>query len=285
MTQIEVKCKKCRYRFMVDVNPGETEISCVCPRCGLPFTHLVGAADKIVGATPPPVPATGTSSQTPVRQRPAGGIVPPREPSPRMAEGHAVATPPPPPPPIAPTDADRRQSDYGVSSSSIRPPRRGGSARRGCAWGCLFLMLVVALLIFLVRRGGWRDSQSQLPQVETVDTAEEEKLSAEAHEAGKSKERSEGKGDEPPTWLEDFWYGKAKYGEIKILFRKGNINFQAGAKRRRGTYTIHGDLIRCQFNTGKATDYRLDRKNHRVITGDNITLAPNVGGPDVGAGK
>ncbi len=268
---------------MVDVNPGETEISCVCPRCGLPFTHLVGVADKPAADTPPPVPPTPVSSPAPVSPRPAGGVVPPRETSPRMPADDGMSSMPPPPP-VASTDVGSHQADYGVSSSSVRPPRRTGSARRGCAWGCLFLIVVAALLVFLVRHGLWSDPRGQLPQVETVDTAEEEKLSAEVHEAGKGKEKGESEGEKSPAWLEDSWYGKADYGEIMVLFKKGNINFTVGKKKRTGTYTIHGNRIRCRFNTGKVTDYRLDRRNKRVITGDNITLSPNVGGPDEGTG-
>lgn len=34
---MEIKCPKCRYKFNEEVADGITEISCVCPRCGMPF--------------------------------------------------------------------------------------------------------------------------------------------------------------------------------------------------------------------------------------------------------
>lgn len=282
MTQIEVKCKKCRYRFMVDVNPGETEISCVCPRCGQPFMHLVDSSDKGVGMTPPPVPASVSSLIHTGKRSEGDGAATVQGPlSQAMPQDGTRATSTLPPlPSSASMAAKRHSSGYGVPPSSLRPIQNKGSVRRGCAWGCLFLLVVVAMGVGLVWRCASRDTGSMGAPVETVDTVNEEGLSADESKVPKTNGKDGDSAGQSPAWLEDTWYGKADYGKITILFRKGTINFTAGQKKRYGTYTICGNKIRCRFNSGKVTTYRLDRKNKRVITGDKITLEPNVSGPD-----
>lgn len=267
---------------MVDVNPGETEISCVCPRCGQPFMHLVGPSDKGVGMTPPPVPAS-VSSPIHAERRPEGGDAETaREPLPTATPQDvtpATSTLPPLPSSTS-TSTVHHPSGYAVPPSSLRPIHSRGSVRRGCAWGCLFLLVVVAMGVFLVWRCASRDTGNMGAQVETVDAANEERLSADESNVSKASEKDGDDARQSPAWLEDTWYGMADYGKITILFRKGTINFTAGKKKRTGTYTIHGNKIRCRFNSGKVTTYRLDRKNRRVITGDKITLEPNVAGPN-----
>ena len=36
-----VKCPKCRFKYETPVAPGVKELSCVCSRCGFPFTYAV----------------------------------------------------------------------------------------------------------------------------------------------------------------------------------------------------------------------------------------------------
>ena len=38
---MEVKCPKCRFKYDTAVAPGITELACVCPRCGTPFSYVV----------------------------------------------------------------------------------------------------------------------------------------------------------------------------------------------------------------------------------------------------
>jgi hypothetical protein len=38
---IDVKCPKCRFRYTVDVPASAKEVSCVCPRCGVPFIEPI----------------------------------------------------------------------------------------------------------------------------------------------------------------------------------------------------------------------------------------------------
>ena len=39
--EMEIKCPKCRFRYDTPVSSGMTEVACVCPRCGTPFTYAV----------------------------------------------------------------------------------------------------------------------------------------------------------------------------------------------------------------------------------------------------
>ena len=43
---MQVKCPKCRLRYETNIPFGMTEVSCVCPRCGTPFTHLVDSQQE-----------------------------------------------------------------------------------------------------------------------------------------------------------------------------------------------------------------------------------------------
>ena len=38
---LEVKCKRCRFRYEVEIGLGQKELDCVCPRCGTPFKYVV----------------------------------------------------------------------------------------------------------------------------------------------------------------------------------------------------------------------------------------------------
>ena len=45
MKQIELKCPKCRFKFVEHFHSGLTELSCVCPRCGTPFAYTLTEQD------------------------------------------------------------------------------------------------------------------------------------------------------------------------------------------------------------------------------------------------
>jgi uncharacterized Zn finger protein len=44
---IEIKCPKCRYKYIEHVTFGIKEVSSVCPRCGLPFNSKVKTVNPI----------------------------------------------------------------------------------------------------------------------------------------------------------------------------------------------------------------------------------------------
>ena len=45
MKEIELKCPKCRFKFVEHFHSGLTELSCVCPRCGTPFAYTLTEQD------------------------------------------------------------------------------------------------------------------------------------------------------------------------------------------------------------------------------------------------
>ena len=266
--EVEVKCPKCRYRFLAQAVAGETALACVCERCGTPFTFQLSAP-----AVPPPIPPSAKASAPEDAQRTIPDAAPKVTPPPY--------TPTPPPIPhehggtIAAV-ATRQQDRKDFEAAALHPDRKVG----GCAKGCIIVFVVVLLLVGvgMYRLIHFFSSDSQYEESPTVTAV------AATHTSPTTADEEEGEKDdfvemreEPPSWLQGMWHGKAPYGDISMSIDVENkmLSITVGSRQpKSGSFYYEQGKLHCEYKDGSQKTYIVDNDKRCVVTGDGVELEP-----------
>ena len=228
-----------------------SEVACVCPRCGTPFTFAVTDGDD-----------------RPVQQ-PENG-----ETQPETQENERVKVPP------IPQEANRRQESQATSGgkqpsqtpppfTSANPmPRSPYSAdykrkNNGCLRNCLLVFIVsFVVVVFFVRNCNEEHSfGSEILQNknEFYDDSADENRS----------ETTEFSGETPPHWLEGTWRAEMSFGVVNISIRGNQIReLLPDGEINRGTFFYRDDKIYCDFGEESLIMLKLNQKKHIIYYGD-----------------
>ncbi len=241
--KVKVKCPKCRLTYPTEASAGETELACVCPRCGTPFTYSLN--DTIVnvdpqsagqGMTPPPIPHVSESQPTMDEQKPQ--VVTPQ--IPHTERTHRSQTVPPPVPPVVPP------LNVKLNDQSIKQPKR----HNGCCFtGCLIILVLFALAAFgLYYEYGIRANSYNNPITHHIFESEDEEDSTDQDLMPSVVERENGKKDEIPSWLEGMWYAQEGNKEIVLSIHRDQITVKENEELKSGTFYYKTPILHLKFD-------------------------------------
>lgn len=289
---LEVKCKRCRFRYEVEIGLGQKELDCVCPRCGTPFKYVVPddymRGDNLShGTEDKPYISEESISEVEFASPSAMNVVEGSEVS-TSVDGSSQISLPPPVPPAIPlrTIPPPNPSPKGTSF----PPTNNRKGSEGsCMKGCLIFFVLLALLIWGAKSCNRHSAEDEDDApVETRETVEDQTDNATKEPKTLSLSVLEGQRgqkdnadttaqeavleEELPAWVEGIWYGEAPYGRIIMLIRGNQITIRVDKKMRSGTLSYSEGMLHCRFSEGKIQDYRLDFDKLQIITGDGLRM-------------
>ena len=274
---MQVKCPKCRFRYDITVPSGMTEIACVCPRCGQPFTYLMeDASDE---QTEPPISdqdagVEGSTSDVPAAQagtptdtsavgatrtttkRPAG--------SSENLSWQRMNTPR--------DNAVRENHSPMTGIANEQNQKRGGFFR-----SCFFLFFVILLVLVLTVRSCWKSARTdRLDSSSLTDDNTEYRLDSE-HDVSSShaevdpfEEVHPGKA---PSWIQGTWTYGTDYGVIKLTINDKKITESIGDETVSGTFYYENRRLVCDFgDPNNITVYRLDTERQQIDAGNGMLM-------------
>ena len=274
---MQVKCPKCRFRYDITAPIGMSEIACVCPRCGQPFTYLMEAAaneqtdpstsdqdtDGEGAASDAKAAHTGTPTGTHAvgemgtsRERPAGRS---ENLDWQRADAHSAGAAGAYHKPMTCTGNEQNQ-------------KRGGFFR-----SCFFLFFVILLVLVLTVRSCWKSARTdRLDSSSLVDENTEYRLDSE-HDAPSShaevdpfEEIHPGKA---PSWIQGTWTYGTDYGVIKLTINDKKITESIGDETVSGTFYYENRQLVCDFgDPNNITIYRLDTERQQIDAGNGMLM-------------
>ena len=223
-----------------------SEVACVCPRCGTPFTFAVTDGDD-----------------RPVQQ-PENG-----ETQPETQEDERVKVPP------IPQETNRRQESQATSGgkqpsqtpppfTSANPmPRSPYSAdykrkNNGCLRNCLLVFIVSFVVLVFFVRNCYEDhsyGSDVIDKNEFYDDSTDNKLAELGQEI-------------PPHWLEGTWRVEADYGVVNVAIRGNQIReVLPDGEINRGTFFYKNGNLYCDFGEEKLVLLKLNLKKKIINYG------------------
>ena len=274
---MQVKCPKCRFRYDITAPNGMSEIACVCPRCGQPFTYLMEDAadqqtelstsnqDAVVEESTSDVPAAQTDTPTDTSavgatrtttKRPSG--------SSENLSWQRMNTPR--------DNAVRRNHPPTTGTGNEQNQKRGGFFR-----SCFFLFFVILLVLVLTVRSCWKSARTdRLYSSSLADDNTEYRLDQE-HDVPSShaevdpfEEVHPGKA---PSWIQGTWTYGTDYGVIKLTINDKKITESIGDETVSGTFYYENRRLVCDFgDPNNITIYRLDTERQQIDAGNGMLM-------------
>lgn len=274
---MQVKCPKCRFRYDITAPSGMSEIACVCPRCGQPFTYLMEDAadqqtepstsdqDVVVEESTSDVPAAQTDTPTDTSavratrtttRRPAG--------SSENLSWQRMNTP---------RDNTVRKNHPPTTGTGNEQNQKRGSFFRSC----FFLFFVILLVLVLTVRSCWKSARTdRLDSSSLADDNTEYRLDQE-HDVPSShaevdpfEEVHPGKA---PSWIQGTWIYGTDYGVIKLTINDKKITESIGDETVSGTFYYENRQLVCDFgDPNNITIYRLDTERQQIDAGNGMLM-------------
>ena len=274
---MQVKCPKCRFRYDITAPSGMTEIACVCPRCGQPFTYLMedaadeqaepltsdqdaaeeGAVSDVSAAqtdTPTDTSVVGATRTT--TKRPAS--------SSENLSWQRMNTPR--------DNAVRNNHSPMTGVANEQNQKRGGFFR-----SCFFLFFFILLVLVLTVRSCWKSARTdRLDSSSLTDENTEYRLDQE-HDVPSShaevdpfEEVHPGKA---PSWIQGTWTYGTDYGVIKLTINDKKITESIGDETVSGTFYYENRRLVCDFgDPNNITIYRLDTERQQIDAGNGMLM-------------
>ena len=248
---MEIKCPKCRFRFDTPVSSGISEVACVCPRCGTPFTYVV-TTEMNDGRD-----SRGTLEGTESRLEPTDAVVSSEQPV--NSDASAV---------IDSVDSQKIESPISASSNTPLPDIGGRplahsrkvEGTRSQSHGCLRSCLLVFLILFVAAVFAVRNCYSEHSYTE-------EQLSSEV--GGVDGYEADAVASEPtPDWLEGSWRVETEYGAVVVTGH--HIVELDDGNESRGTFTYKDGQLKCNFFDGRPSYMTVDNRRHHLYYGDQL---------------
>lgn len=274
---MQVKCPKCRFRYDITAPSGMSEIACVCPRCGLPFTYLM----EDVAEQQDESSASGqeTIGEGAVSDAPAAHMDTPTDTS---AVGATSTTAKRPAGSSENLSWQRMDAHRDRAIGQNHPPMKGISneqnqKRGGFFRSCFFLFFVILLVLVLTVRSCWKSARTdRLDSSSLAEDNTEYRLDSE-HDAPSShaevdpfEEIHPGKA---PSWIQGTWTYGTDYGIIKLTINDKKITESIGDETVSGTFYYENRRLVCDFgDPNNITIYRLDTERQQIDAGNGMLM-------------
>ena len=241
---MEVKCKKCRFKFQISDVSGGREFHCVCPRCGMPFIYRI-EDDSVSG-----VELTDGDAEEKIAPMP---VYVEKETLFELA-GQDL-----------PTHSFSSNRQKISSLSWLQTKDSGGRWQR---WQRLLLVAVLMISVIIVyrfaivREEGLLDKEVEL--LDNISSRSEEISKVSPMDTLRKRHLQS-----VPHWVQGSWILRTD-----DLLITTTINGQHIAERTDkgetyyGMFYYHDGQLICNFDDGTVSVYRLDSKQHRIIIDD-----------------
>lgn len=262
---MEIKCPKCRYRFEVRCAPGVRELTCVCPRCGTPFSHelpeeesAVPAADVTDGKKADykrcvtPLQAACNEAKDGLQQ-----------------EGHSSA---------ATTEArpTQFQGSQQPRPVNLRPDadtvqKKGGPFGFGFKSILFALLLFFALVLFGPHACHSEESYTSRDVSDYMPMGEIEELAVDSFDTSVTKEDAK----LTPKWVFGTWKVTTEYGTIEVRIADQWLRETSDGGTSHATFYYTPGQLNCSFpDDGRQvkTYYRLDENKHLIDAGEGMWM-------------
>lgn len=250
---MEVKCPKCRFRYATDVAPGITEVACVCPRCGTPFTHTI--TDDDLAPQAPAAQEVGDIVKSP--ERASAAHLEQDEHADRPAAGVPIGEN------AVKGDASTQWIKHTIPAG--KPQARN---RRGCLRNCLIVFLLAFIaLVFAVRNCFGDRSYKQAMLEEGV----KESLNEFGDEAVvRDYENFIVEGAETaPGWLQGTWRIDTDNGAVVIVIHGKQISEESGGEISQGIFYYKKNMLFCKFTESDEVEIRRVNTKRQCIVYNN----------------
>lgn len=277
---MQVKCPKCRLRYETNIPFGMTEVSCVCPRCGTPFTHLVDSQQEEDSVGEFDRTERVYNQQTPT-DSPKGGA---------LDNGETSSD----------TPADRTSTTSHSSSSEIldwqkpnastaskpsRPSFVTGKAtptqqqkQQGHFYtSCTFIFFVVLIMVVFSIRSCWKSAKTHeyngasLSETTMGVPSQDDNLTAVQDESvDPYDEIHPGKA---PSWIQGNWKFTTEYGDILLSIHGNKITESIDGEKSSGTFYYENRKLVCDFgDPNNIMIYRLDVERQQIDAGNGMLM-------------
>lgn len=263
---MEVKCPKCRFRFHVDVIPGENEVNCVCPRCGTPFMQKLeedeGSESKsdtstVVKEKQSTSPSATNASSQPLPQQS------------RNYQGQGG------------WQERGRQAPIGPHTNPYKRQEKG-EKKFSARFRALMVLIIVSAAIILYFALNGSDSQQQVPKNTPADYDAIESTSVgDAYDDTTAVEDpfKEVRPQPVPEWVKGTWTYKASFGLVTLVINDNTITETITYDNKDGErkltsssrYYYQDGSIYCkdvEEGQDRPMFYRLDLAHEKVMFGD-----------------
>lgn len=257
---MEVKCPKCRYKFNMTAVAGMNELSCVCPRCGTPFTYTIPGNASLKNSwqetTPPMPPSEAENSDS------SSNVSPRADESVREEHAHVdrhfvshddLSAE------EAPSFGQKSRHIHGGTDTQKRP------RRFTCLKSCLLIVLACFVLSMLLARTCTHSYTAADLRERDADT---ENVSPDSIADRSDTDDFSNVHSEPaPGWIQGSWAVQTDEGAITLAIRGNTIAETFADKTRSGTFYYSQGAIYFNGGHGNVTVYRLDLKHHEIDAG------------------
>lgn len=248
---MNVKCPKCRFSYEETPITGANECSCVCPRCGTPFSVKVHNEEEAHQSELPSIqniqPAThGRSSQMTAAPRPTHEV----QASPKHTSTESQYL------------QDKTIKKDGTTRERLREDKY---FHRLLSAFILSVILVLGIALTLLSKCmGHADNLSHDATADNTFVSDTASAYTQKVEKGQQ--------IEPPSWLYGTWQGKAKFYDITLHITPENISETEEGRTAKGTYFFDGTRLVCCFPEDSHFIYAVNTDSRTIHAGEGIIL-------------
>lgn len=262
---MQIKCPKCRFKFDTPVAPGITEILCVCPRCGTPFTYVISLDErenidaKPAEAKEEECAAVSLSEKdkttSPHSSQNTNSSFTPFKENLDWQKGSKPKTKP-------------------VTKDNVYKKRK----RKRIKSYREFILLVFFLCFILIAKKSCRSYSSK----NNMTGAPTEKIQLTDSDDSKSSSAASSSDVDPfeeihpgkaPSWIQGTWVFHADYGDIKLTINGDSICELIDNDMVKGTFYYKNHQLVCDFGSpDNIMIYRLDVNRQQIDAGNGMMM-------------
>ncbi len=243
---MEIKCPKCRYKFIDKMPSGINEYSCVCPRCGTPFAICLNQISGDVYLHTNSISQEATPHAI-VRQKSADY-------TPKQDTA------------IHDKLQIRTDDNLRLPTNFRTNPKKDKYLYRLVIAFIISLLLVFILLLFILGRCA-KDSENAAFSEETTENRHDvDTFSVYTNVPDKVNSQP------IPQWVKGVWEGQTQFYNITLEISDTKITERCGDKKVQGTYQYDSGRLFCRFPENSTFTYLINEDTRTISAGEGILL-------------
>ncbi len=254
---MEVKCPRCRFRYDIDASSGLSEIACVCPRCGTPFTYTI--TDE---------------SNTNIRQEnlPSNRITEDTSGDDKQVDGADIAS-------SQENQANASERINPVPHTGFQQPyitmndtgnTKNGQKRNYTRYFIVLLIVAFVVSVFMIRSCNRKKYYSEQALPDDVEIVQNQK-DANSMDIS-TNDDVDVSSAKMPKWLQGNWSVHTDYGVITLRIHGNKIAETSGGRTSYGTFVYEKDRLSCDFGDGQTMYYKLNESTQRIDAGNGMWM-------------
>lgn len=254
---MEVKCPKCRFRYVTDTSIGLTEIACACPRCGTPFVYVISTNDDKA----PLASEVLAESNKKLEEVQNSHISSEQELQRTLVDDNTSI---------------ESSNSYNVSHEMVSShiplstsPINRQLKKKPKYYIYIALFLILVIVVYAIRtcnRRVYYDEKVNVEGVEVVSSRDSSSVSSnysDDHSISTS----------IPNWLLGNWSVHTDYGVITLRISDGKIAETSGGRTSYGTFIYETGRLVCNFGDGQNMYYKVNEANRSIDAGNGMWMS------------